>query len=130
MTDLFGLTATPCLVIGGASGIGRATALMLAHAGASVAVADLDGAGAAKVAKEIGTSGGRGLSLAGDVLDPKGATALVDDAHEALGGLEVVVNIVGFAAWSPLLDYDLETWNHDILRNQDNPLMRKQKLLR
>jgi NAD(P)-dependent dehydrogenase (short-subunit alcohol dehydrogenase family) len=122
MTDLFGLTATPCLVIGGASGIGRATALMLARAGASVAVADLDDAGAAKVAKAIDADGGRGLSLAGDVLDPEGATTLVDEAHEALGGLEVVVNIVGYAAWSPLLDYDLETWNHDILRNLNHHL--------
>jgi 3-oxoacyl-[acyl-carrier protein] reductase len=109
-------------VIGGASGIGRATAMMLARAGASVAVADLDGDGAAKVAEEIAASGGRSVSLAGDVLEAKGATALVDDAHQALRGLEVVVNIVGFAAWSPLLDYDLETWNHDILRNLNHHL--------
>ncbi len=122
MTDLFGLDSTPCLVIGGASGIGRATARMLARAGASVAVADLDGDGAAKVAAEIAASGGKGLSLAGDVLDPKGATAVVDGAHAALGGLEVVVNIVGFAGWSSLLDYDLETWNHDILRNLNHHL--------
>ena len=58
MTDLFELAETPCLVIGGASGIGRATALMLARAGAAVAVADLDGDGAAKVAEEISTIGG------------------------------------------------------------------------
>ena len=122
MTDLFGLTATPCLVIGGASGIGRATAMMLGRAGASVAVADLDGEGATKVAEEIGANGGQSVALEGDVLEAKGATALVDDAHEALGGLEVVVNIVGFAAWSPLLDYDFETWNHDIHRNLNHHL--------
>jgi NAD(P)-dependent dehydrogenase (short-subunit alcohol dehydrogenase family) len=122
MTELFGLDSTPSLVVGGASGIGRATALMLARAGAHVAVADLDGDGAAKVAAEIESGGGRGVSLSGDVLSPKGATEVVDGAYRALGGLEVVVNIVGFAAWSPLLDYDLETWNHDLLRNLNHHL--------
>ena len=122
MADLFGLTGTPSLVIGGASGIGRATAVMLAHAGASVAVADLDAKGAAAVAAEIADAGGSAVSLSGDVLEPAGATAVVDGAYDALGGLEVVVNIVGYAAWSPLLDYDLATWSHDIRRNLDQHL--------
>ena len=122
MNDLFGLTGTPSLVIGGASGIGRATARMLGRVGASVAVADLDAAGAEEVAAEIRAEGGKAVSLGGDVLDPKGATAVVDGACAALGGLEVVVNIVGFAAWSPLLDYDIATWNHDIQRNLNHHL--------
>jgi NAD(P)-dependent dehydrogenase (short-subunit alcohol dehydrogenase family) len=122
MADLFGLTGTPSLVIGGASGIGRATAVMLAHAGASVAVADLDAKGAAAVAAEIADAGGSAVSLSGDVLEPAGATAVVDGAYDALDGLEVVVNIVGYAAWSPLLDYDLATWSHDIRRNLDQHL--------
>jgi NAD(P)-dependent dehydrogenase (short-subunit alcohol dehydrogenase family) len=122
MTDLLGLVATPSLVIGGASGIGRATARMLGQAGANVAVADLDAAAAEKVAAEIRAEGGKAVSLGGDVLDPKGATAVVDGAHAALGGLEVVVNIVGFAAWSPLLDYDFATWNHDLQRNLNHHL--------
>ncbi len=122
MVDLFQLTNTPSLVIGGASGIGRATALMLGQVGASVAVADLDPAGAAAVAAEITDAGGTATSLGGDVLDPAGATAVVDGAYDALGGLEVVVNIIGFAAWSPILDYDLDTWNHDILRNLNQHL--------
>ncbi len=122
MQDLFALSGTPSLVIGGASGIGRATACMLARVGASVAVADLDAAGAEKVAAEIRADGGKAVSLAGDVLDPKGAKAVVDGAHATLGGLEVVVNIVGFAGWSSLLEMDLATWNHDILRNLDHHL--------
>ncbi|MFO0691765.1 MAG: SDR family NAD(P)-dependent oxidoreductase [Myxococcota bacterium] len=122
MTDLFGLKATPSLVIGGASGIGRATARMLGRVGASVAVADLDPAGAEKVAAEIRADGGKAVSLGGNVLDPNGARAVVDGAHAALGGLEVVVNIVGFAAWSSLLDMDLATWNHDFERNLNHHL--------
>lgn len=122
MTDLFGLASTPSLVIGGASGIGRATALMLGRVGASVAVSDLDPAGAEKVAAEIRAAGGKAVSLGGDVLDPAGARGVVDGAHAALGGLEVVINIVGFAGWSSLLDMDLATWDHDIRRNLDHHL--------
>lgn len=122
MLDLLGLTSTPSLVIGGASGIGRATARLLAQAGAQVAVADLDAAAARKVADEIQAEGGKAVSLGGDVLDAAGATAVVDGAHAALGGLEVVVNIVGFAAWSPLIDYDFATWNHDLQRNLNHHL--------
>ena len=117
MVDLFGLTGTPALVIGGASGIGRATAVMLGKVGASVVVADLDPAGAATVAAEITDAGGTASSIGGDVLDPAGATAVVDGARDAFGGLEVVVNIVGFAAWSTLLELDVDTWDHDIRRN-------------
>ena len=105
------------MVIGGASGIGRATVVMLGKVGASVVVADLDPDGAAKVAAEITEAGGTATSLGGDVLDPAGATAVVDGAYDAFGGLEVVVNIVGFAAWSTILDLDLDTWDHDIRRN-------------
>lgn len=122
MTDLLGLASTPSLVIGGASGIGRATALMLGRVGASVAVSDLDAAGAEKVAAEIRAAGGKAVSLGGDVLEPAGAKAVVDGAHAALGGLEVVVNIVGFAGWSSLLEMDLATWNLDIRRNLDHHL--------
>jgi NAD(P)-dependent dehydrogenase (short-subunit alcohol dehydrogenase family) len=122
MLDLLGLAATPALVIGGASGIGRATARLMGRAGARVAVADLDAAAAEQVAAEIRGEAGRALSLGGDVLDPKGASAVVDGAHAALGGLEVVVNIVGLAAWSPLLDYEPATWNLDLQRNLNHHL--------
>src|SRR4051812_258496 len=122
MVGVFGLEGTPSLVVGGASGIGRATALLLGAVGASVAVADLDAERAATVAAEISAAGGSAVSLGGDVLEPTRATAVVDGAYEALGGLEVVVNIVGFAAWSTLLDYDLDTWDHDFRRNLDQHL--------
>jgi NAD(P)-dependent dehydrogenase (short-subunit alcohol dehydrogenase family) len=117
MTDMLGLTGTPSLVIGGASGIGRASALTLAAAGAQVCVADLDPDGAAAVAAEIADVGGTATSVSGDVLYPEGAAAVVDAAHQALGGLEVVINIVGYAAWMPLLEMDPVTWDHDLTRN-------------
>jgi len=117
MTDLLGLTGTPSLVIGGASGIGRASAEMLANAGAKVCVADLDPEAAATVAGDIAAAGGDACSVGGDVLTLEGAASVVDAAKAELGGLEVVINIVGFAAWMPLLEMDQATWDHDINRN-------------
>lgn len=90
MKEILGLQDQPSLVVGGGYGIGRATALLLSKAGARVAVADLDGARAIAVANEIG-----GFPIVGDVTSERGAKAVVDAAHEALGGLTRLANIVG-----------------------------------
>ncbi|HEY8527617.1 MAG TPA: SDR family oxidoreductase [Acidimicrobiales bacterium] len=110
--DVLGLQDAPALVIGGGSGIGRATAQLLARAGARVAVADLDGDRAAEVAEEVG-----GHPVVGDVTDEAGATAVVDAAHEALGGLTGLVNIVGLASWADLMSMDTATWETDFRVN-------------
>jgi 3-oxoacyl-[acyl-carrier protein] reductase len=117
MADVFGLQGKPALVIGAGSGIGRATALLLGQVGANVAVADLDAARAAEVTSEVEALGVKAVTITGDVTDPAGADAVVGQAHEALGGLEVVVNIVGVAGWADLLSLDLETWDLDLRRN-------------
>ena len=58
------------LVTGGASGIGRATALLLAAENARVCVADIDGAGAERLAKEIEAAGGEAFAVTADVSQP------------------------------------------------------------
>ena len=110
--EAFGLDGKPTLVVGGGSGIGRATVQLLAAAGARVAVADVDLDRAREVAAEVD-----GLAFAGDVTDPVQATAIVDDAHTALGGLQAVANIVGLASWGDLLSMDDATWDHDLRIN-------------
>jgi NAD(P)-dependent dehydrogenase (short-subunit alcohol dehydrogenase family) len=112
MTDVLGLQGKPTLVVGGGSGIGRAAAVLLGQVGAAVAVADLDRDRAEQVAKEVG-----GQAVVGNVLDEAGATAVVDQAHEALGGLTGVINIIGLASWSDLMSLDLATWEADIRMN-------------
>ncbi|MBU6268969.1 MAG: SDR family oxidoreductase [Sphingomonadales bacterium] len=90
MQELMGLAGQPALVVGGGFGTGKELALLLARAGAKVAVADIDRDRAEAVAKEIG-----GVALTGDVRDEAVANAMVDAAAEALGGLTRVANIVG-----------------------------------
>jgi NAD(P)-dependent dehydrogenase (short-subunit alcohol dehydrogenase family) len=123
MNDVFGLQEKPVLVVGGGSGIGRATALLLAEVGADVAVADLDAARAEQVRGEAAAFGGKAVAVAGDVTARAGATAVVDEAHDKLGGLHAVVNIVGIASWGELLGLDLGTWELDLRNNLTHHLL-------
>src|SRR4051794_5159502 len=112
MSDVFGLDGVPALVVGGGSGIGRATANLLHQVGASVAVADVNADLAQEVASEV-----NGVAVTGDVTDRAGAAAVVDQAPEGLGGLRALVNIVGAASWSGLNELDDETWERDLRLN-------------
>lgn len=105
------------LVVGAGNGIGAETALLLAHAGADVAAADVDADRARAVAAQIVELGRRGVALSGDVTAERDAVRLVDETDAALGGIDAVVNIVGLAAWTDLLSIDDETWHLDIARN-------------
>lgn len=115
--DVFGLRDQPVLVVGGGSGIGRATALLLGRVGARVAVADLDHARASEVAAEVAALGVQSVAVAGNVTDPTDAQRVVDEAHTALGGLHSLINIVGVASWSDLLSMDLAMWESDMRSN-------------
>ncbi|HKR87453.1 MAG TPA: SDR family oxidoreductase [Phenylobacterium sp.] len=112
MKDILGLQGQPTLVVGGGYGIGRATALLLAEAGAQVAVADIDGERAASVAKEVG-----GHAIVGDVTTAAGADAIVDEAHDVLGGLTRLANIVGRVQMREFEDTDPAQWQDQIQFN-------------
>jgi 3-oxoacyl-[acyl-carrier protein] reductase len=83
------------LVTGGASGMGRATALRLAAEGAAVAVVDRAADGAHAVADEVAAGGGRGLALPVDVGDEAEVAAAIERAAGELGGLHGVVTCAG-----------------------------------
>jgi NAD(P)-dependent dehydrogenase (short-subunit alcohol dehydrogenase family) len=92
------------LVSGGASDIGRATALRLAGEGAAVAVGDVNLEGAESVAEEIQTAGGRALSARCDVREERAVATLVEFAMATFGRVDAVDHN---AAWShPRLDTD------------------------
>ncbi len=112
MADLLGLQNQPALVVGGGFGIGRATALMLAEAGSRVAVADIIPERAKSVAAEIG-----GHAVVGDVTSEEGARAIVDEAHDVLGGLTRVANIVGGARFRDFESTDPAHWEAEFRFN-------------
>jgi len=96
------------LVTGASRGIGRGIALALAGAGADVAVGfRRERPAADAVVKEIEALGRRGLALAADVRDGQAVQEMVAAAHEALGGLDIVVANAGVATrFEPLHEVD------------------------
>lgn len=116
-TNLLGLEGKRALVLGGGYGIGQESARLLARAGADVVVADLDPERAAASAAELAGHGVRSHALDGDVTDKATAERLVDDAAAFLGGLDVMINMIGFAAWGNLFELDDDAWELDLSRN-------------
>jgi NAD(P)-dependent dehydrogenase (short-subunit alcohol dehydrogenase family) len=104
-------------VIGGGYGIGRASALLLARAGANVALVDLLPERVEAVQKEVEALGVRATSLTGDVTDKAKAQEVVARAADFHGGLEVLINMVGMAAWTDLLGLEDDTWELEMARN-------------
>jgi NAD(P)-dependent dehydrogenase (short-subunit alcohol dehydrogenase family) len=103
------------LVSGAGSGIGAATARLLAGGGGQVIVADIDIAGAERVAAEIQDSGGKATAFAVDVADPQSMKACVDFAVARHGALNLAVNNAGIAGAIALTgDYGLDDWRRVI----------------
>jgi 3-oxoacyl-[acyl-carrier protein] reductase len=98
------------LVTGAGRGIGRATALALARAGARVTVVSRTATELDMVVGEIEALGGQGLGFAGDVRDASVCEAAVATAVERYGGLQVLVNNAGVGAFSNVADTTEEEW--------------------
>jgi acetoin reductase-like protein len=118
------------IVTGGGRGIGRAIALRLAREGASVAVADLDEAGASAVAWEIAAGGGQALPLSVDVTRRDDADAMVRATVERFGRLSIMVNNAGIAAVAPLMETDEATWDRLMSVNAKGVLLCSQAAAR
>lgn len=86
------------LVTGAASGIGRASALALAQAGASVLVVDIDTAGGAETVRLIEADGGRAAFAAADVSSSAGIRTMFLQVKEIFGGVDIVHNNAGIVA--------------------------------
>ena len=109
-----------CVVTGAGRGLGRAYALMLAAHGAKVVVNDLggarDGTGgdvgpAQDVVDEITAAGGEAVANTSDVSSLEGAQAMVQQAIDSFGGLDVLVNNAGILRDRMLFSMAEEEWD-------------------
>jgi NAD(P)-dependent dehydrogenase (short-subunit alcohol dehydrogenase family) len=98
------------VVTGGGSGIGRALCLALAREGADVAVADVDEAGMAETAAGVGKTGHRAITVRTDVSRLADVQALADRVLAEFGGVHVLCNNAGVAAWGGLESATHQDW--------------------
>jgi 7-alpha-hydroxysteroid dehydrogenase len=101
--DRFRVTGCAAVVTGAGRGIGAATAIALAQAGADVLISARTEDQLAKVAREIEATGRRAAVVAADLTDLDAAAGLAEAAVGAFGRLDIVVNNVGGAMPRPFL---------------------------
>lgn len=105
------LAGKVCVITGGGSGIGRATALLFAREGGCVVVADIDGAAAHETAEQIAAAGGVATPFVADVVDPEAARRLADETARAQGRIDVLFNNAGISGVGALHETSLELWD-------------------
>jgi NAD(P)-dependent dehydrogenase (short-subunit alcohol dehydrogenase family) len=99
------------LITGAGSGIGRASALLFAAEGSSVAVADIDPAAAAETTRLIGEAGGIAAEFRVDVTDPADGEALAAAVVDRFGVIDVLFNNAGIAGVGMLHETSVELWD-------------------
>ena len=105
------LVGKVAIVSGSARNIGRATAIELAKAGASLVVNARESKDLCEeVVKEIEVAGGKAISCLGDISDPEAVQNMVDDAVAAFGGIDILINNAAVRSNIPFLEIDQDEW--------------------
>ncbi|MCA0144177.1 SDR family NAD(P)-dependent oxidoreductase [Blastococcus sp. LR1] len=111
------------LVTGGASGLGRATALALAEAGAHVAIGDIDAAGSEETLGRLTSAGGSGEVVPLDVTDDGSRRAVVEQLFDRHGdAFDVLVNVAGIDRPGYITDIDLDDYRKVMAVNCEGPI--------
>ena len=126
----FRLDGRTAVVTGGASGIGEATAQVLAAAGANVVAGDIDGDGAQRTVDGIVERGGSAVALRTDVTSKADVDALVDRGVTEYGRVDVVVNVAGIAMDGLIRDATEEQFDRVMAINAKGTLFGCQAALR
>jgi delta 1-pyrroline-5-carboxylate dehydrogenase len=115
---------TPCAPFGGMKQ--SAYAIGLANAGASVAVADINGEGAQRVADEITATGGKAIAVQADITDQKSVAAMVQAVAQKFGGVDILVNNAALMAEltaNAVSKIPLDEWNRILNVNLTGALL-------
>ncbi|MBY5651088.1 SDR family oxidoreductase [Rhizobium leguminosarum] len=124
MTELAGKRA---LVTGGSRGIGAAIALALADKGADVAITyERSADRAVEVVRAIERKGRKALAIQADSADPAAVKRSVDEAAQALGGLDILVNNAAIALYGAIADVSVEQIDALLDVNVRSPLLASQ----
>jgi NAD(P)-dependent dehydrogenase (short-subunit alcohol dehydrogenase family) len=105
------------LVTGGASGIGRATALAFAREGAKVVVADMNAEGGEETVRLVQESGGEALCVRCDVSQASDVEGMVNKAVEVYGRLDCAFNNAGVGVFKSVVECTEEDWDQTMSVN-------------
>ncbi|WP_029117571.1 SDR family NAD(P)-dependent oxidoreductase [Mycobacterium sp. URHB0044] len=112
---LRGLAGRVAVVVGGATGIGAATAVRLGEEGCHVVVGDLAAEAAQSTAQRIVAAGGTAVAVACDLAEPDSIAALMGSATDAYGRVDALFNVGAdmraIRADSDVVDIDLDVWD-------------------
>ncbi|WP_454856422.1 SDR family NAD(P)-dependent oxidoreductase [Rhizobium binxianense] len=121
------LTGKRALVTGASRGIGAAIALALAEKGADVAITyERSADRAAEVVRAIEGKGRRGLAIQADSADPAAVKRSVDEAVQALGGLDILVNNAAIALYDTVADISVAHIDALLSVNVRSPVLASQ----
>jgi len=111
------ITGKVVIVTGASSGIGEATARLLAEHGAKVVLAARRKDRLEALADEIKGKGGEALVVETDVTDKQAAQKLIEQTKEQFGSIDVLINNAGVMLLGPALDSPLEDWEQMVHLN-------------
>ena len=119
-----GLKGKSVIVTGGGSNIGRAIVHAFAAEGCNIAIAEIDEAQGKKVAKEVAQmgSGTRALALKTDVSDHEQVEAMVARSIQEFGGVDILVNNVGWTVDRLFMEKTREEWEREVRLNLWSPI--------
>lgn len=117
MEDMFGLAGRRAIVWGGGQGMGEASALRLARAGCDVALVDMVQERAAEVADKVAALGRKAVAIGADITSSAGVARATAEAEDAIGPIDVMVNVIGMAGWVKLVDMDEAEWDRVVNLN-------------
>mgnify|MGYP000847571293 FL=1 len=124
------LAGRVAVVTGAASGLGAAIARAYAAEGARVAVADLDGDGAQRMAAELRAGGGEAMGVAMDVTHEGAVAQGIDAVAAALGGIDILVSNAGFQHLDTIADVSFENWKRILAVHLDGGFLTTRACLR
>ena len=123
------LDGRSAIVTGGASGMGKASAMLFAAEGAKVCIVDINGAGARTVAAEIVRNGGVCISVQADLTDKAAVDAAVKTAEEAHGPCTALFNVAGGMVIKPFLELTRDDWDGLMAKNVTSMFLMTQAVL-
>src|ERR1700694_3386247 len=111
------LDGKAAVITGGSSGIGRATALLLASEGASIAISGRNASALEEVAGKIKGGGARVLAKQVDVRKERDIIDLIDAAAKEFGHIDIMVNNAGVSYPAPITEGSTEEWREMLETN-------------